>query len=181
MNIATESHANNAFSHHSLQAAAFSALAVAICAMAVHGKVSSCQLVLLTVVAPLFYAINDAVLGKYLNVTDMTGGLRVCTFGAFFGLGLSLLSWRYTQQSKRHRLHSSASNQFYVLIAIVAFFHLWPSLFATALIGDKKHRALLNCYLSMFGAAITSFALSSLLDERNRISVVSPAVCMRRG
>lgn len=149
-------------------------MAVAISLVAVHGKVSVCQLIVLAALEPLFHAINELVIGKYLKVTDLCGGLRVCTFGAFFGLGLSLLTWRYGAHSKRRRLLSTATNQLHVFVSAVLFYFMWPSFCGSLLAaGDKKHRAVVNCFLSSTGGGITSFAISSLLDEHNRFSVVN--------
>ena len=156
----------------SLLKAEWSAIATGISLIAVHGKISAIQIILLSMLEPVFFQLNEILL-KHLNVTDMTGGLRVCTFGSLFGFGLSVMLWRYNSESRQKRLHTSAPNQLYVLISVIWLYCLWPSFVSSLSEGDKRHRIVVNCYLSMVSATVTSFALASMADPKDRFSIVS--------
>ncbi|KAI1286004.1 N-alpha-acetyltransferase 50 [Halotydeus destructor] len=154
----------------SLEDAEWSCLAMVIALVAVHGKISSLQIVALALVQPVFYVSNKHILQR-LQVTDMAGGFRICVFGSFFGFGLSLMLWRYNTDTRQKRLYSSTMNQFFVLLSTLWLFCLWPICSSARVVGDKKHRIFLNNYLAMMAALIASFAASSLMDPHNRFSI----------
>ena len=70
-------------------AADFCAATVLISYCAVLGKASRLQLLLMAIIEPIFFAINETVLVEYLHITDIGGTITVHLFAAYFGLGVA--------------------------------------------------------------------------------------------
>lgn len=119
-----------------------------------------------------FYYVNDFVITNHLNVVDLAGGFRVCTFGSFFGTATSLLLWRYSSATHQKRLQTDLLNQLIAFLSTFAIYILWPSFSGSLASGDMKHRIIINSILCMTSATVAGYALSSLLDPKNRFSVV---------
>ena len=84
----------------------FAAAAVLISFGAVLGKVTPTQLVWMTFLEVIFYAINEYILSSCLQVIDAGGSIVIHTFGAFFGLAVSLQMGVPLIQEARHNRHS---------------------------------------------------------------------------
>ena len=56
---------------------------------AVLGKASNLQLLVMTILETIFYAINESVIFEYLHITDIGGSIPIHLFGAYFGLAVA--------------------------------------------------------------------------------------------
>ena len=64
----------------------FAAASGLICMGAVLGKTNIFQLWVLISMQMIFYALNEAIILKYLQAVDIGGSMTIHTFGAYFGL-----------------------------------------------------------------------------------------------
>lgn len=67
----------------------FAAGAVLITFGAVLGKVSRLQLLVIGIFEIIFYALNENLLVKYVQITDAGGSMVIHMFGAYFGLAVA--------------------------------------------------------------------------------------------
>lgn len=141
-----------------------------------HGKASPLQLLIMSISEAFCFALNDHLLMRSYQVSDLAGGYRVCTFAAFFGSGTSIFLWRYTSEMRLKRLHTNVLNQLVVLISTVMVVIFWPSFTSSLASGNKQHRIVVNSILATSSAVITSFAASTLVDSRDRFSVVGTSL-----
>ncbi|KAM7314083.1 ammonium transporter Rh type A, partial [Ixodes scapularis] len=48
----------------------------------------------------------------------------------------------------------------------------WPSFNGALAFGDARHRAVINTFMCLLACTVTAFAVSSLLDSKNRFNMV---------
>ena len=70
------------------------AAAILISFGAVLGKTSPLQLFIMAFFEVIFYAINETLCFKYLQISDMGGSIVIHTFGAYFGLAVAFALYR---------------------------------------------------------------------------------------
>ena len=67
----------------------FACAAVLITYGAVLGKVSRLQLTVIGILEIVFYAVNEKIIVKYIQITDAGGSILIHMFGAYFGLAIA--------------------------------------------------------------------------------------------
>ena len=48
----------------------------------------------------------------------------------------------------------------------------WPSFNSALAVGNEQHRSVINTFSSLLASCVVTFALSALMDEEGRISMV---------
>ncbi len=69
----------------------FCAGAILISFGGVIGKTTATQLLMMALLEPIFYSINASIFYIVLKGVDMGGSITIHTFGAYFGLALSMV------------------------------------------------------------------------------------------
>eukprot|EP00005_Dracoamoeba_jomungandri_P003896 CAMPEP_0174259170 /NCGR_PEP_ID=MMETSP0439-20130205/8043_1 /TAXON_ID=0 /ORGANISM="Stereomyxa ramosa, Strain Chinc5" /LENGTH=455 /DNA_ID=CAMNT_0015342965 /DNA_START=87 /DNA_END=1454 /DNA_ORIENTATION=+ len=149
----------------------FAAATVLISYGAVLGKVSPMQLVVLAVIEPFFYWLNIFIGVLKLEALDIGGGMFIHTFGAYFGLAVC---WFLTSSKTRGHPDnvSNYSGDIFSLIGTLFLWILWPSFNAAiAEPGTPQVRAIVNTFLSLCGATVSSFVVSRWVSK-HRFEVV---------
>ena len=163
------------FSIREIVFADFSAAAVLISFGAVVGKVSPLQLIFMTIVEILFYSLNENISEK-LGVTDLGGSTLIHTFGAFFGVGVSLaLNDRH---ARGHKDNSAVyHSDMFAMVGTLFLWMFWPSF--NSVLGNSDNavsRAVINTLLSLTGSGIGGFLFSYILRREKKFSMVRPLV-----
>merc|ERR1711915_427478 len=106
-----------------------------------------------------------------INTIDIGGGIVIHTFGAYFGLAVCF--FLTSKNTKGHPDNCSCySSDVFSLAGTLFLWILWPSFNAVlADPGLPMLRALVNTFLSLCGATVSSFALSRWLSGQ-RFEVV---------
>jgi ammonium transporter Rh len=151
----------------------FAAGAVLISFGAVLGKVTPTQLIWMTFIEVIFYAINEYILYSRLEVLDAGGSMVIHTFGAFFGLALSLMMGIPSKQDQKHNT-SRYTSDIFSMIGTLFLWMYWPS-FNGALVpsdGFRQERAVTNTLLSIAASCVTAFVFTVLLSASKKFELV---------
>jgi len=138
--------------------------AVLISFGAILGKTTPSQLVLIAFLEPVFYWLNNYVCILVLEAIDIGGGFVIHTFGCYFGLTLTL--FLTSKKTKGHPDNSSCySADIFSLAGTLFLWMMWPSFNAALATGPEQLRALVNTFLSLCGATVSTFFFSRWLSE----------------
>jgi len=151
----------------SLQAA----IAFQLSSLAVHGRLSSLQMIWISILHTMAYQINGMLIGSF-HFHDLSPGMKVIGFGSFFGVGLSIGSLNHDLRSKGKIEMTTRDHLTYLGSSIISFL-FWPSFLTGFSDGDKRHRIVLNVLLSMMGGMVAAFGVSSAIDVEDKFSTVS--------
>ncbi|XP_066943155.1 ammonium transporter Rh type B isoform X1 [Macrobrachium rosenbergii] len=155
----------------SLLAADFTAATVLISFGVVLGKVTPTQLIIMTMIEIPLFVINEVIGRTYLGVIDMGDSIFVHTFGAYFGLAVSILLYR-EDLHETTKEGSSYNSDMFAMIGTLFLWLYWPSFNGGAAPGDDQHRAIINTYISLIFCCVTAFAMSSLVDKDKKFNMV---------
>lgn len=152
------------------------ALSTSISLSAVVGITSNMQLLIMTVIGTISNAINERIVTK-LGAMDIGHLMTTILFGSVFGISNAFVLWfnllRPSMTGAGKKLHTNLASQFTSLTSCMLLIFFWPNFISIDVTGDKKHRMIVNLYLSMISATVTSYIAASLVDSQNRFSIVS--------
>ena len=93
-----------------------------------------------------------------------SGAIFIHTFGAYFGIALSLLMRKKDFGRFSENLEGSTYNSdIFSVVGTVLLWIFWPSFNAILANHDAYHRAILNTYISLLGSTVMTFVISSVL------------------
>jgi len=149
----------------------FAAAAVLITFGALLGITNPLQLIVLCLIEVFLYSLNEYIGAEIFHAIDIGGSMWIHTFGAYFGLALSLTMRKQSQCESKNE-GASYNSDIFAMIGTVFLWLFWPSFNGALAEADDQHRAVLNTVLSLSGSCIVSFAASSLLNHDNKFSMV---------
>ncbi|XP_077181659.1 ammonium transporter Rh type B isoform X4 [Paroedura picta] len=157
----------------SLINADFCAGAVLISFGAVLGKTSPIQLLLMTWLEVVLFAVNEYVLLNILGAKDAGGSMTIHTFGAYFGLMASRVLYRPHLDKSQEREGSSYHSDLFAMIGTIFLWLFWPS-FNSAITahGDDQQRTVMNTYFSLTSSTLATFATSALVNTGGKLDMV---------
>ena len=147
---------------HSLVGADFAGAAVLITMGAVLGKASPFQLLIIAFFELIFYSCNEALNIHVFMAADIGGSMIIHTFGAYFGLAVSVML--FTKKAADHEKNSSVyhSDLFSMIGITIVYTHthcvLWHGFVCICRCGLHIHMR-----LSSLGLVVLKF-MHSLLD-----------------
>jgi len=144
----------------------FAAATVLISLGAVLGRVTYTQLIYMTVLELIFYAMNAHIGVNEYQAVDMGGSMYVHTFGAYFGLAFSYMLGPPTADEAVEESSSYNSDVFSLLGSIFLWMY-WPS-FNGALAGGDYHqqeRVVVNTIMSLTCSCTAAFAFSHWYND----------------
>jgi ammonium transporter Rh len=106
----------------------FGSGAVLISFGAILGKVNLFQLWTMATIEIWFYAINEAILTTIFQINDIGGSIIIHTFGAYFGLSVSL--FYRGEEAKKDKNNLGSGNYLSDLVSMIGtlfLFAYWPS------------------------------------------------------
>ena len=107
---------------HSLVGADFAGAAVLITMGAVLGKASPFQLLIIAFFELIFYSCNEALNIHVFMAADIGGSMIIHTFGAYFGLAVSVML--FTKKAADHENNSSVyHSDLFSMIGIAIVFY----------------------------------------------------------
>ncbi|NXG63379.1 RHAG protein, partial [Hemiprocne comata] len=140
---------------------------------AVLGKTSPIQMLILTILEITIFACNEHLVTEVLQATDVGGSMTIHAFGAYFGLALTLVLYRPGLKNKHENDESTYHSDLFAMIGTLFLWLFWPS-FNSAIATESTYqmKAIVNTYYSLAACAVVTFALSSLVDQRGKFSMV---------
>jgi len=145
------------------------AVAAALIAMgAVLGRLRVFQYALLALLLVPAYLLNewmvlDGGLGVTRGFVDTAGSIIIHAFGAYFGLGLTLAVT--TAAQRQQTVTVDATSDRFAMLGSMVLWLFWPSFCSAIVSMDEMPRTVMNTVLSLSGATISTYLLSTLLRK----------------
>ncbi|NWH48358.1 RHAG protein, partial [Fregata magnificens] len=157
----------------SLINADFSTAAALISFGAVLGKTSPVQMLILTILEITIFACNEHLVTEVIQATDVGASMTIHAFGAYFGLAVTLVLYRPGLKNKHENEESTYHSDLFAMIGTLFLWLFWPS-FNSAIASESFYQinAIVNTYYSLAACTVVTFALSSLVDQRGKFSMV---------
>lgn len=149
----------------------FAAATVLISFGALLGKTSPMQLLIMALIEVVLSQVNEWIGLDMLGAVDVGESMYIHAFGAYFGLAVARVLWndKYTEARGEAVVYHS---DIFSMIGTVFLWIFWPSFNGGAATGDEQHRAFINTYLSLCACVIMTFAVSQVLDNKGRFTMV---------
>ena len=148
---------------NTLIASDFGAGAMLIAYGAHLGKLSTLQSYVLTVFGLIFYSLNETIGVSQLKVVDMGGSMFVHTFGALYGLGASITRGRKKTVGSEPK--PDCTSDTFAMLGSIFLWMFWPSFNGALATGAQQHRVVTNTVFALSASAVTSIALSPLVNQ----------------
>ena len=144
---------------------------------ALIGKLSICQYVIISLFETFFSSLNFYLCFKQMGGIDNGGSLYIHTFGAIFGIVVSITvfcrSKEYNKISNNPHLTSDYNSNIFSFIGSIFLWLFFPSFntsFIQSLCEEKdkqilRYRGIINTYLSMIGSVISVFVVSPIVSN----------------
>jgi ammonium transporter Rh len=145
------------------------AVASALIAMgAVLGRLRVFQYALLALLLVPAYLLNEwLVLDGGLKVTkgfvDTAGSIIIHAFGAYFGVGMTIVLTTTEQRSKP--IECDETSDRFSMIGSMVLWLFWPSFCSAIVPLEELPRTMMNTVLSLSGATLSTYLLSTLLRK----------------
>ncbi|XP_026332189.1 ammonium transporter Rh type B-B [Hyposmocoma kahamanoa] len=161
---------------HSLLEADIMSATVLITFGALLGFASSTQLLFLAVIETVIGCTNLWLVTHVLRAADVGGSIAIHAFGAYFGLGVSF-AYRDKKSTTEAATESISTampslngpkytSDVTAMIGTIFLWIYWPSFNSGLTESDAEYtRAVVNTYLSLAAATVTSFVISSLVSH----------------
>nr|UUH57882.1 Rh type C glycoprotein [Molgula manhattensis] len=149
----------------------FAVAAVLISFGAVLGKTSPIQLLVMATFEIVFYNLAIFVGINILGAIDIGGSIFIHAFGAYFGLSVARVLYK-THQTTSKKEGSEYHSDLFAMIGTLFLWLYWPSFNAGPAMGNERHRAVINTILSLAACTVVTFAISSVVDKKNRLDMV---------
>ncbi|KAI6071707.1 Ammonium transporter Rh type A [Aix galericulata] len=139
---------------------------------AVLGKTSPVQMLILTILEITIFACNEHLVTEIFQATDVGASMTIHAFGAYFGLAVSLVLYRPGLKNKHENEESTYHSDLFAMIGTLFLWIFWPSFNSAIAHVNDRPKAIVNTYYSLAASTVVTFALSSLLDQRGKFSMV---------
>lgn len=152
----------------SILLAEFAAASALIAMGAVLGRLRVYQYAILGILIVPFYMLNEwIVFDNGLEITkgfvDTAGSITIHTFGAYFGIGLTLaLS---SVKVKEIQITSDATSDRFAMLGSMVLWIFWPSFCSAIVEPSQVPKTAINTILALCGATLITFILSSLIRK----------------
>lgn len=148
----------------------FAAGAVLITFGALLGKTTPLQMMLIAMIEPIFYALNEEI-GIKMAISDIGGSMVIHCFGAFFGLACSLALTPNAAKGPSDNAAVYHSDMF-AMIGTIFLWMFWPSFNAAFADGDLHNRAVVNTLLCLCASCLAAFIASYWLRGERKFCMV---------
>ncbi|EDS36568.1 ammonium transporter 1 [Culex quinquefasciatus] len=149
------------------------AAAVLISMGALLGRTTPMQLLIMGIFEIAIFAANEYLQLDLMKVADVGGSITVHAFGAYFGLAVSFVMRPSKENAKAGPMEgSSYSSDITAMIGTIFLWIFWPSFNSALVDGADQERAIINTYLSLAGATVTTFAISALVSHEKKFDMV---------
>ncbi|XP_010706461.1 ammonium transporter Rh type A [Meleagris gallopavo] len=139
---------------------------------AVLGKTNPAQMLLLTLLEITVFAGNEYLVTEIFKATDIGASMTIHAFGAYFGLAVTFILYRPGLKNKHKNEESTYHSDIFAMIGTLFLWLFWPSFNSAIAEENERIKIIINTYYALAACAVTTFALSSLLDERGKFSMV---------
>ncbi|MDR0879151.1 MAG: ammonium transporter [Clostridioides sp.] len=157
--------------------AEFAAAAALISMGAVLGRLKTYQHIILGVLSVLFYMVNewmvtDGGLGITKGFVDVAGSIGIHAFGAYFGIGLTIILT--SKKQRETSIESDSTSDRFSMIGSMVLWIFWPSFCSAIVSTDLIAKTAVNTILALCGATLMAY-IASALFRRGKASIADIA------
>lgn len=140
---------------------------------ALLGRTTPIQLLFMALLEVALFAVNEFIQLDILKITDVGGSITVHAFGAYFGLAVSVML-RPKKDENEAGKHEGASyvSDIFAMVGTLFLWIYWPSFNSALADGADQERAIVNTYLSLAAATVTTFVVSAIVSHENKLDMV---------
>ncbi|XP_037293321.1 ammonium transporter Rh type B-B isoform X2 [Manduca sexta] len=144
---------------------------------ALLGVATGLQLLFIAIVETVIACLNLWLVTDVFKAADVGGSIAIHTFGAYFGLGVSM-ALRYRREDTTTPMNNgnpapvvdlngaSYTSDVTAMIGSIFLWIYWPSFNSGLTNSDAEYqRAVINTYLSLAAATVTAFVMSSAVNK----------------
>ncbi|XP_069706919.1 ammonium transporter Rh type A [Phaenicophaeus curvirostris] len=139
---------------------------------AVLGKTSPVQMLILTILEITIFACNEHLALEIFRASDVGASMTIHAFGAYFGLAVTLVLYRPGLKNKHENEESTYHSDLFAMVGTLILWVFWPSFNSAVAAELTQIKAAANTYYSLAACTVVTFALSSLVDQRGKFSMV---------
>ena len=150
----------------SFTGASYSVAAILIAFGAVLGKVGPLELFIMSLFGIIGYTLNESLVYSVIGINDAGGSTAIHTYGAYFGLTVSLIISKVLKPQKI--AEGSYVNSTFAMIGTLFLWMFWPSFNAGYFPENGFQRSLIvsNTIIALTGSCLSTFAFSTLLRDK---------------
>lgn len=153
---------------HALLLAEFACASALIAMGAVLGRLRVYQYAILALLLVPAYMLNewmvlDAGLGITKGFVDSAGSIVIHAFGAYFGIGMTLVVTRAADRSKP--IESDETSDRFSMLGSMILWIFWPSFCSAIVAPEQMPQTVLNTILALCGATVITYISSSILRK----------------
>jgi len=149
----------------------YAVLAVLISFGALMGKCNSLQLLIVALFETFFFAVNEAIATKVLQISDHGRSILVHMFGAYFGLAVSRMIFS-RKVCMSQALSMSNKTEMYAFMGTLFLWVYWPTLNASFAEGPAQHRAISNTYYALAASCVSAFSFTVLSSKEGKFNIL---------
>lgn len=138
---------------------------VLIVVCAIIGKANNLQYLIITVSCAFLYTLNEEIVIAVLGVRDVGGSMIIHAFGAFFGIGVTIML-NYKPSMYNKNLSATQTSFTTAMIGTLFLWCFWPSFNAAlAVTPSDIHLSVLNTYFSIIGSIVSTYFTTTILEK----------------
>ncbi|XP_023323296.1 ammonium transporter Rh type A [Eurytemora carolleeae] len=146
--------------------AGVTATSVLITFGALIGKVNPLQMLVIGIIECIIITLNMYLGYKILGANDVGGAILIHTFGAYFGLAVSLALRNQKVELSFNLEEPRYTSDITSLLGTVFLWVFWPSFNGILAVEDARLRCYINTYLSLCSSTVATFVISGLLGNK---------------
>ncbi|XP_068629338.1 ammonium transporter Rh type B-B [Battus philenor] len=143
---------------------------------ALLGTTSITQLLFIAIIEIAIACLNIWLISSHFQASDVGGSIAIHAFGAYFGLGVSwaLGSKKKAAAAGAEKIDTSTySTDMTAMLGSIFLWIYWPSFNSGLTHSNSEYqRALINTYLSLAAATVTTFFVSSCVHNEGKLEMV---------
>lgn len=147
----------------------YSTISLLITYGALVGKTSSYQMFIISMIQPVIYALNER-LGIFFEIQDVGGTIFIHTFGAIFGLALSVFMTP-TDAFATTDNEPVYQSDIISMIGTLFLWIYWPSFNMATAKDSEQMTVVISTLLSLSASVIAAFVASNFLRGQNKFDM----------
>lgn len=151
----------------------FAAASILICFGALLGKVSFNQMTLIAILQLIFYSLNEALALVWFKISDIGGSMLIHTFGAYFGLTVSIILTNKKTLAKCADIQgSNYTSDLFSMVGTIFLWMYWPSFNGALAEHDARERVVFQTVIALTNSCLFAFIFSRLVTHEEKFDMI---------
>lgn len=151
----------------------FAAASILICFGALLGKVSFNQMTLIAILQLIFYTLNETLALVWFKISDIGGSMLIHTFGAYFGLAVSIVLTNKKTLAKCADIQgSNYTSDLFSMVGTLFLWMYWPSFNGALAEHDARERVVFQTVIALTNSCLFAFIFSRLVTHEEKFDMI---------